>query len=392
MSAARVVIEQLSNADVSKARIGSHVILEAASGALLHAIRLDNGLITLRGGQVRQLQVTQRLPAAAIVRYPPPFGACEDSHFSQAASRANSCLGLSSNEVVECLERAGAAAKELIAGGDALMSELLCTWCVTGVALCWSVAEEYRSASQYGTSTDVGLGCSLDPAVGASHDASDRKSPLESVAATVDETEDSLQAGTVSATCESPAETGDSAEGMDETAKLKAKVQEKALSTAVHLGLRGPMARAAGAVAAVGVEGYALYQEIAEHAEKHEQRTISSDQYQERICESALSSSGRALGGLAGAAAGQAAIPVPVVGAVVGGVVGAVCGGFHASSLVRGASRLSGSKAKGGDDLVRCVEHQPETDAKQAWSTTTQVCGVHQEGLQEEKETEDMLL
>jgi len=399
MSAAQVMIEQLSDADISKARTGSHVILEAAGGALLHAIRLDNGLLTLRGGQVRHLQVTQRLPAAATVRYPPPFGACEESQFAQAANRATSCLGLSDSEVVECLERAGAEVKELVTGGDALMSELLCTWCVTGVALCWSIAEAYRSAKQRGTSTDsilladAGLGCSPGQAAGASHDASACKPLPESAAVTVKKTQDLLQPKTPSVTFESLAQTGDFAEGTDSTAKLKAKVQEKALATAVHMGLRGPAARAAGAVAAVGVEGYALYQEIVDHADKHEQKTISVDQFQERICESAVSSSGRAIGGLAGAAAGQAAIPVPIVGAVVGGVVGAVCGGFHAESLLRGASRLTGSKAKGGDDLVRCVEHQGEANAEQASFTTSQDCftsgcGAHQEGS---KETEDML-
>merc|ERR1712066_362455 len=63
------------------------------------------------------------------------------------------------------------------------------------------------------------------------------------------------------------------------------------------------------------------------------------------------------MGGFAGVAIGQAAIPVPLVGAVVGGVVGAACGGLHADSFARGMLRLSGNKAKGGDDLVRCVEH-----------------------------------
>eukprot|EP00435_Cladocopium_sp_Y103_P057788 s1207_g20.t1 len=44
----------------------------------------------------------------------------------------------------------------------------------------------------------------------------------------------------------------------------------------------------------------------------------------------------------------------------------ATCGGFYANSLVRGAWRLSGGSAKGGDDIVRCVEHFPyEADSKQ---------------------------
>lgn len=62
---------------------------------------------------------------------------------------------------------------------------------------------------------------------------------------------------------------------------------------------------------------------------------------------------------MAGAVAGQAAIPVPVLGAVIGGVVGAMAAGHHASSLVKGSLRLTGSQARGGDDLVRCVEHGP---------------------------------
>ncbi|CAE7530389.1 unnamed protein product, partial [Symbiodinium sp. CCMP2456] len=135
------------------------------------------------------------------------------------------------------------------------------------------------------------------------------------------------------------------------------KLQEKAISTAIHVGCRGPAARVAGAAAAMTVEGYALYKEIGRHCEQLEGKNISSEQFTERICESTVSSSGRAIGSLAGAAVGQASIPVPVVGAVIGGVAGAACGGFYANSLVRGAWRLSGGKAKGGDDIVRCVEH-----------------------------------
>lgn len=150
----------------------------------------------------------------------------------------------------------------------------------------------------------------------------------------------------------------------DSASRLTAALQEKALATALHVGLRGPAARVAGAAAAVGLEGYGLYCEINEHGERLDNRSISEAQYQERVCESAVTSSGRAMGGLAGAAAGQAAIPVPIVGAVVGGVIGAACGGLHANSLARGAWRLTGGKAKGGDDLVRCIEHRPTSEAE----------------------------
>jgi hypothetical protein len=154
--------------------------------------------------------------------------------------------------------------------------------------------------------------------------------------------------------------------GADEPrSQLSNTVTEKAISTAVHVGMRGPAAKIAGAAAAIGCEGYALYKDIGEHSDALESRVISSGQFQERVAESTIASSGRAIGGLAGAVAGQAAIPVPVVGAVVGGVVGAACGGLHATSFSRGAFRLTGSKAKGGDDLVRCIEHKPRSEVAQ---------------------------
>lgn len=141
-------------------------------------------------------------------------------------------------------------------------------------------------------------------------------------------------------------------------------LKEKGLNAVLHAGLRGgQVAKVAGVAAALSCEGYNLYQEVVQHGEKHKEGNINSDQYQERICESAVTSSSRCVGGLAGAAVGQAAIPVPVVGALIGGLVGAAAGGLQANSMVRGALRLSGSQAKGGDDLVRCVEYTPNASA-----------------------------
>mmetsp|Transcript_67733 Transcript_67733/g.141574 ORF Transcript_67733/g.141574 Transcript_67733/m.141574 type:complete len:215 (-) Transcript_67733:384-1028(-) len=143
---------------------------------------------------------------------------------------------------------------------------------------------------------------------------------------------------------------------------LTSSVGEKTMGTALHVGLRtGHAARLAGAGLAFGCEGYTLYREVETHRQQLDSQAISNDQCQERIAESTVSSGGRALGGLAGAAVGQAAIPVPIVGAVLGGIVGAAAGGFQASSLIRGSLRLSGTQAKGGDDLVRCVEHAPSS-------------------------------
>lgn len=155
------------------------------------------------------------------------------------------------------------------------------------------------------------------------------------------------------------------------SACLTSTLRDKAISTAVHAGLRGPAARVAGAAAAIGFEGYGLYQELNEHGERLQENLISAGQYKDKVCESTVTSSGRAIGGLAGAAAGQVAIPVPVVGAVVGGLVGAAAGGLHASSLIRGAIRLSGGKQKGGDDLVRCVEHLPQEGGSDLPQPTT---------------------
>eukprot|EP00438_Fugacium_kawagutii_P031111 Skav214917 [mRNA] locus=scaffold2073:85523:86239:- [translate_table: standard] len=211
------------------------------------------------------------------------------------------------------------------ADGSEALGERLVTFCVTGMCRDWKIAEAHQAAR------------------------SDQETPLT----TSGQRE-------VSSTCYSAGR--DAGESKDRAFKLDAlpeRVQEKAISTAIHVGCRGSAARAAGAAAAMTVEGYALYKEIGKHCEEFGEKNISSDQFAERICESTVSSSGRAIGSLAGAAVGQASIPVPIVGAVIGGVAGATCGGFYANSLVRGAWRLSGGSAKGGDDIVRCVEHGP---------------------------------
>jgi len=357
-------VELLPGGDVAQANVGSHLVLEAGGGALLQALRLPEGLFALRGGRVRTFQVTRSLPSAAVVHYPPPLGPTCDAERMQAVERARGLAGLDAAEVSSRLERAGAAAHELAMGGEALVAELLCSLCTTGTARSWHVADAYRAERRRGTSAaEEQPAQERRPVSGAAAEA-----PSLNWRAPTPPTIPSPGTPSLPGQSERPPEQSTGAASPcqsvvgaeDSSSSLTTTIQEKALATALHLGLRGSAARVAGAVAAVGCEGYALYREIAEHGEQLGNRNISEDQFQERVCESAVSSSGRAIGGLAGAAAGQAAIPVPIVGAVVGGVLGAACGGLHANSLVRGAWRLSGAKAKGGEDLVRCVEHRPE--------------------------------
>uniref|UniRef100_A0A7S4SRK2 Uncharacterized protein n=1 Tax=Alexandrium monilatum TaxID=311494 RepID=A0A7S4SRK2_9DINO len=389
-NAASVRIELLAGGDVAQAPAGSHVLLEASSGALMHALRLSEGLFALRGGCTRTLQVMRSLPSAAVVHYPPPLGPSCDAERAQAAERARGLAGLSSEQVLSHLERAGADSKELSAGGEALVSELLCSFCVTGAARSWGATAAYRAERGRGSeairtqhSAPASALAAPPPVLRVSPaalpgalEASSCRSSTTSTAASQgagSAWESSSALSQPHSTIGLPSRSHGSSEsaGVASTSRslpleeekgssFTSTLQEKALATALHLGLKGPAARAAGAVAAVSCEGYALYREILEHNDQFDHRNINEDQYKERVCESAVSSSGRAMGGLAGAAAGQAAIPVPIVGAVVGGVLGAACGGYHANSLVRGAWRLSGAKAKGGDDLVRCVEHKPD--------------------------------
>jgi hypothetical protein len=344
-----VEIEKLADGDISPAPVGSHVVLEAASGSLLHCLRMPNGgLLALRAGRVQSFQVAQRLPAAALVRYPTPLAANTEAEVAQVIDRAQSLLGLSLEQVTSRLTASGLNEKELSEGAskEALVAECLIAFCTTGMSRNWKISEAYRESKR----SKVPL---FGPqAILPSHPSASLQGSTQSYADESpynDSTEDNSTNGgsSPSLILSGP---------LSASEKLTHKLKEKAISTAVHLGCKGPAAKVAGAAAAVTVEGYALYREISNHGEHLESKKISQEQYQERICESSVTSSARAIGGLAGAAVGQAAIPVPLVGALVGGVIGGACGGFHANSLVRGAMRLSG-RAKGGDGLVRCVEH-----------------------------------
>lgn len=327
--------------DISEAPEGCHVVLEAPTGSLLHAIRLQEGLFALRGGRTRTFQVKSRPPAALLVRYQPPLGPSSYEELVQAAQRAQSLIGLELGEVVAQLVAAGGDERELAAGGEEVAAECLASFCVTGVSRCWNVSDACRAVKSRQTSGCGSTACPTHPS--AANGTTDGSS---SPASAGDTSPDSVQKASTS---------------LSGKEAIIAKVQEKALKAAIHVGCRGPVAKVAGAAAAIGVEGYGLYQEVNDHAEKLQTQAISAAQYQERVCVSAVSSSGRAIGSLAGATVGQAVIPVPVVGALVGGVIGAAAGGLHANSVVRGVWRLSGGKAKGGDDLVRCVEHKPRS-------------------------------
>eukprot|EP00913_Durusdinium_trenchii_P018814 g17681.t1 len=66
-------VEILPEGDVEGLAVGEHVVLEAASGALLQALRLADCFFAIRSGRVQTFQVARKLPAASVVRYPPPF-------------------------------------------------------------------------------------------------------------------------------------------------------------------------------------------------------------------------------------------------------------------------------------------------------------------------------
>eukprot|EP00929_Paragymnodinium_shiwhaense_P051572 TRINITY_DN25933_c0_g1_i1.p1 TRINITY_DN25933_c0_g1~~TRINITY_DN25933_c0_g1_i1.p1 ORF type:complete len:420 (-),score=66.85 TRINITY_DN25933_c0_g1_i1:130-1389(-) len=363
-----VRIERLPSGDVTPCAFGVHVVLEAPTGALLHAVRTPDGLCALRGGAVSQFQVARSLPAAAAVQYPAPFGPSPDhQERQQAVERARALMGQSSSQIVAILAEAGGDGAALRADSSgALIAESFASFCVTGVARHWQVTSAYRvksggsadrqstaSASQAVARPEVSnppfaspaaAGPSATPAAPSwqqpsSHPASPSK-PVDP------------SRGYVSAAAEGDARLGS-------TNANGSTIQHKAVESAAHVVLRGPAAKLAGAAAAIGFEGYNLYNEVGDHSEKLTDQKISEGQYQDRCVESTVTSSGRAMGGLAGAALGQASIPIPVVGAVVGGIVGAAAGGIHANSLWGGAMRLSGGRAKGGDDLVKCVEHKP---------------------------------
>jgi len=322
-SALAIKLRPLAEGDIRHSSVGDHLVLEAATGSLLQALRLQDGLLALRGGRVQTFQVARQLPAAFVVEYPDPFAASSQAERAQVVERARSLLGLNVQEVISRLTSTGIDEKEIVAGGEVLAAESLVSFCVTGTSRSWHITEVLKARRER---QQIRLAEEVNP-------SSDFGTPSPELAVS-----NGVHQGNL-------------------VHKLKHKLQEKAISTAIHVGCRGPAARAAGAAAAMTVEGYALYKEIDHHRELLGKQTINNDQYTERICESTVSSSGRAIGSLAGAALGQASIPVPVVGAVIGGVVGGTCGGFHANSLIRGAMRLSGGKAKGGDDMVRCVDH-----------------------------------
>ncbi|CAK9014609.1 unnamed protein product [Durusdinium trenchii] len=324
-------VEILPEGDVEGLAVGEHVVLEAASGALLQALRLADCFFAIRSGRVQTFQVARKLPAASVVRYPPPFNLELEADRAAVLHRARQFVGLDVSTVGHYLQEDPT--------NEALLTELLITFCVTGMHWNWRVAEAHKAERHFKAAQG-----SRNPFVGGPR-------PISNV--------DELSGN------DSP-ETAKTQMSSKLRQAIPERVQEKAVSTAIHVGCRGSAARAAGAAAAMTVEGYALYKEIGKHCEQLEEKNISSDQFAERICESTVSSSGRAIGSLAGAAVGQASIPVPVVGAVIGGVAGAACGGFYANSLVRGAWRLSGGPAKGGDGIVRCVEHSVASESKEA--------------------------
>eukprot|EP00927_Polykrikos_kofoidii_P040166 TRINITY_DN34383_c0_g1_i1.p1 TRINITY_DN34383_c0_g1~~TRINITY_DN34383_c0_g1_i1.p1 ORF type:complete len:435 (+),score=71.66 TRINITY_DN34383_c0_g1_i1:123-1427(+) len=374
-------IDALAVGDVKLASVGDHVVLEASGGALMHVVRMPDGVCSLRAGAVKYFQVARALPAAAVVRYPPPFASPNKDERVQAVERARGFIGKTSAEVIDWLARSGADGAELtVNAGEGMIAECLASYCVTGFSRCWRVGEAYhasksahvrdvptvalvgqppvvsRPAVTQAPSSASGLPTLPNGVPAAATDTSILAEPSESFwqlsppSANIGESSTSNGSATFPQLENSLGSIGGTPTN---------NIHHRAVETVVHVGMRGPIAKLAGAAAAVGFEGYNLYREVGEHQEKLEDKKINSLQFQERCTESAVTSSGRVMGGLAGAAAGQAAIPVPLVGAVVGGLVGAAAGGFHANSLVAGAMRLAGGRAKSGDDLVTCTEHFP---------------------------------
>mmetsp|Transcript_75314 Transcript_75314/g.140432 ORF Transcript_75314/g.140432 Transcript_75314/m.140432 type:complete len:400 (+) Transcript_75314:32-1231(+) len=365
-----VGLDPVRSDELCRIPLGAHLLLEAPGGAVLHAVVVhaagqpeedvgDPGarvcsLVALRSGVVRQFQVTKAPPGLAVVRYPPPCSDPSPEERLQAVKRASAFTGQSAEQVCSTLLQAGATA-------EANVCETLVSYCVTGIARCWHITEEHSRRRSQGK---VAQSAEEAPAAAAL--------PAPLLPALV------VQAGELDGTRE-PAKqlTAPSSSPRNESSPpaikqeassvpdaLSSVIGEKAVATGVHLCLKsGAAAKVAGAAATFGCEGYALYQEVSAHSEKLEKGDMSNDQFQEKVSESTITSAGRAMGGLAGVAVGQAAIPVPLVGAVVGGVLGATCGGLHANSFATGMLRLTGGKARGGDDLVRCIEHKsPETE------------------------------
>ncbi|OLP86396.1 hypothetical protein AK812_SmicGene32513 [Symbiodinium microadriaticum] len=357
-------IDLLADGDLSGVIPGQHTVLEAASGSLLQALRLRDSFFALRCGLTSvAVSFGGHLPASlwAFIRGSETHNPCR-VHTSQVLERAKSFIGLDiPQELVpvdhSCLvwspgsmysfkhladtldvlwsgsykgeksteERAGLRAKSETACER--QDSQLATRCRI-----WNVEEAHK----------------LTRLVALNPEHSQKAFPLSR--------SDDL------------ANVDDGAGGLR---AVPDKLQEKAISTAIHVGCRGPAARVAGAAAAMTVEGYArlwhhsVVQDFAcTDGERHaisvvqrnwsalraarqndenrpvphilntpligqlEDKNISSEQFTAQIS---------AVGKKA-----EASIPVPVVGAVIGGVAGAACGGFYANSLVRGAWRLSG--------------------------------------------------
>uniref|UniRef100_A0A7S1F822 Uncharacterized protein n=1 Tax=Noctiluca scintillans TaxID=2966 RepID=A0A7S1F822_NOCSC len=338
--ASGVILDPLPGGALDTAPIGAHVVLEAASGALLHAVRVSDGLVALRAGMVRHFQISRNPPSAAVVRYPPPFSWPSEVEQRQVVERTRLLLGLDLSGTTAALQQAGGV---LDLANEAMVSECAASFCVTGLGRSWNIGAAYEASRATPTPTNIRV---------EEGPATQRHQVLASSSGRA-ACEDSGERGGAEAMRHAPSA---------EAAHMNSVVEvlgESAMTSALHVGFRSSAAKTCGSVAAAGFEGYALYREVGEHGDKLDQKKISADQYQERVSESTITSAARAVGGLAGAGMGQLLVPVPVVGAVVGGVCGAAMGGFQATSFASGMLRLAGNKAKGGDDLVRCVEHLP---------------------------------
>lgn len=130
------------NADLAPE--GSHVVLEATCGALLHAIRLADCFMALRAGSVKTFRIKRPLETAAVVEYPPPMGPSNEKERKQAAARARLLLGHHADAVRKALIDFGADEHAMDAGGEPYVSECLASFCITGTAHHWKIADAYR--------------------------------------------------------------------------------------------------------------------------------------------------------------------------------------------------------------------------------------------------------
>lgn len=61
-------LDVLPNGDVEGLANGDHVVLEASSGSLLHALRIDeNRFFALRGGRVQIFQAHRQIPSDTYI-------------------------------------------------------------------------------------------------------------------------------------------------------------------------------------------------------------------------------------------------------------------------------------------------------------------------------------